>query len=106
MDFKTLRFTQDRDADFTYYYPIAGDDQTYIAISNRNGIAHIQVDAPMAGKGLATIMIKAFAYREGPITFSLGRITNPAVNHIIDKLRNDNEVTVDDEDDDRVVIEA
>lgn len=59
---------------------------------------HIDIQPADQGKGLAEKMIKVFLYTEGGVAyFSHGRITNPNVYKVFDKIKQDPNWLVNDE---------
>lgn len=66
---------------------------------------HIDIPEPLQGKGIAASMLKAFIHREGGcIYFSHGRITNPDVYKVINKIARDKSFAVTDEEGYGIVI--
>lgn len=66
---------------------------------------HIDVDPEYQGKGIAAKMIKAFLSREGgQAYFSHGRIINPAVYKVFDKIKQDADFVVEDIEDYGILI--
>lgn len=58
---------------------------------------HIDIHPDEQGKGLAANMIKSFLYQEGGVAYlAHGRILNPNVYKVIDKIRKDPDWVVED----------
>lgn len=52
---------------------------------------HVDIQPADQGRGLAGELIKALLYREGGVAwFSYGRITNPVMYRVLDKIKTDN----------------
>ena len=107
--YKNIKFDKDYDNMFEYYYPDLKelgienptDEQiknTYVA-TNDNRHLHINIDTSIQKQGLAQEIIKAFIYRYGYRIIPKGRITNPDFIKVLDKIKLDNNFTVDDEGD-------
>ncbi len=108
--YKQLFFSADTaDPMFDYYYPDLSNymgrdmtdeqtEETYIATNDKRHL-HVSVHPSLQREGLAAEMIKAFIYREGPRIIPKGRITNPNVMKVLDKVDTHLDFTVSDEGD-------
>jgi len=60
---------------------------------------HIDINEKEQGKGLAVKMLKVFLYKEGGVAyFSHGRIINPNVYKVFDKIKQDSNWLVEEEE--------
>ena len=97
---------------FDYYYPDLSSigatqdqmDNTYIA-TNKKRHLHIQLDSSLQGKGLASEIIKAFIYREGYRVIPKGRIINPDMIKVLEKINQDPKFSVTDDGDEYIIDE-
>ena len=108
-DYKNISFYEDPTPGlFDYYYPDLEylgiklnkkqQDDTYIATNNKRHL-HIQLHKSLQKKGLAEKIIKAFIYLYGYRIIPKGRITNPDIIKVLDKIKLDPKFEVSDEGD-------
>lgn len=108
-DYKNIDFYEDTsDPMFDYYYPDLEDlgiklnkkqkEETYIATNNKRHL-HIQLHPSLQKKGLAEKIIKAFIYLYGYRIIPKGRIVNPDIIKVLDKIKLDSRFEVSDEGD-------
>lgn len=101
LNYKQIEFLSDRDEMFGYYYPIINDEplvDTYLC-TNKKRHLHVNIEDALQRKGIAVDLIKAFIYREGYRIIPKGRITNPNMIKVLDKINEDPKFIVSDEGD-------
>lgn len=108
INYKTIDFNYGvKDSMFEYYYPDLKqlgvenptDEQkamTYIATNDKRHL-HINIDSSLQNKGLASEIIKAFVYRYGYRIIPKGRIVNPDMLKVLNKIKLDPKFEVSDE---------
>ena len=108
-EYKNLSFYEDPTPGlFDYYYPELEQigieitkkqkEETYITTNDKRHL-HISIHPKLQKKGLAVVMIKAFIYLYGYRIIPKGRIINPDIIKVLDKIKKDPKFTVSDEGD-------